>query len=230
MTFMAGHQALLMRNNFIDPFAANVRTLLHFDGSLTNTGLGGDTFAFNGGGVITTTPADVLTGSGSLDCTAGTSANAAGGGNGANLGTGDFCVECFFYDPGSGAKNQFVWLLQSVSTTQTVRLYGSGAATITADVSGGGPSAPEVAYSLGTWVHAAISRSGSNWTLWINGAVAKTWTNSTFDGGASTTNWWIGSGSGGGTGRMCRIDEFRVTVGTPRYTIAFTPSYPFPNP
>jgi hypothetical protein len=230
MTFMTGHQALLMKNNFTDSLSSLVKTLLHFDGGLTNTGLGGDSFALGGGAVINTTPADVLTGSGSLDCVASTDANTAATGAGANLGTGDFCVECWFFDSNAGTKNQFLWLLQSTSTSQTLRVYGSASATLTADASGGGPSAPEVGYSLGAWQHCAVTRSGSNWTFWMNGAVGKTWTNGTFNGGVASTNWWIGSGSSPGTGRQCRIDEFRVTVGNPRYTAPFTPSYPYPNP
>jgi hypothetical protein len=128
-----------------------------------------------------------------------------------------------------GTKNQYILLIEGAATGQTVRLYGSSSLTITADVSGGGPSAPEVAYGLNTWNHVAVTRNGSNWTLWMNGVAAKTWTNGTFNGGLSTHNVWIGSGSSGGSGRQCIYDEWRLTIGTPRYTAPFTPSYPFPN-
>lgn len=230
MTFMAGHQALLMRDNLVDPLAAFVKSLLHFDGGLADSATPATSWALSGGAVVTADSGRILAGSGALDCSSSNSDRVAATSSAMNVGTGDFCVECWFFDPNAGTKNQGLWTLEGTATSQTVRVYGSASATITADVSGGGPSAPEVAYSLSTWNHIAVSRSGSNWTLWFNGVAGKTWTNGTFNGGAASTNLWVGSSSGGGSGRQCYIDEFRITVGTPRYTAPFTPSYPFPNP
>lgn len=223
-------QAVLMTRNEIDPFAAFTESLLHFDGGVTDSATPAIPWALDAGAVVTTNPARILTGSGALDCSSSADDRLAATSATLNLSTGDFCIECWFYDPNIGTKNQYLWLVQSTSTSQSVRVYGSGVATITADASGGGPSAPEVNYTLNTWNHVAVTRNGSNWTVWLNGVAEKTWTNSTFNGGVASTNAWIGSGSSPGSGRQCYIDEWRVTAGTPRYTAPFSPTYPFPNP
>lgn len=223
-------QARLMAGGFTDEYAAFVKSLLHFDGGVDDSATPATSWALGGGAVITADGAKILAGSGALDCSSSTGDRIAATSSAMNLGTGDFCIECWFYDPNIGTKNQGLWLLEGTATSQTVRVYGSASATITADASGGGPSAPEVAYSLSTWNHIAVTRSGSNWTLWLNGVSSKTWTNGTFNGGAASTNLWVGSASGLTSGRQCYIDEFRITVGVPRYTTTFTPTYPYPNP
>lgn len=230
MTPAAICQALLMVRGEVDPFASFVKSLLHLNTDLADSATPANTWTFDGGAAITAVPANVLAGAGSLSCESSTDDRITDNGTIFDLGTGDFCIECWFKDNNIGGKNQGLFLIQSVSTTQSVRVFGSAASTITADATGGGPAGPEVSYSLSTWNHIAVTRSGSNWTLWLNGTAEKTWTNGTFNGGSGSSNIWLGSLSSAGTSRQCIIDEFRLTIGTPRYTGAFSPSFPFPNP
>ena len=223
-------QALLMVRANVDPYAAFVKALLHLNSDFSDSATPATTWINGGSGaVITTAPADVLTGGGSLSCQSSNSDRIATGSTVLDVGTGDFCVELWFRDDDVATNGTSLWLLQGVATSQTVRVYTSGVGFITADVSAGGP-AGLVAYSFDVWHHSAITRSGSNWTHWLDGVAVQTWTNGTFNTGTSSTNFWLGAASSANTSLMCLIDEFRITVGVPRYTTAFTPTYPFPNP
>ena len=223
-------QALLMVRVVADPFASFVRSLLHLNTDLSDSATPATTWNTVSGAVITNTPAKVLTGGGSLDCQASSSARISASGTVFDLGTSDFCVECWFLDEIVAGRNTHLWLLQGNATGETVRVYSPTAGgELTVDANGGAPvgTAP---YARNAWQHSAVTRSGSNWTHWINGTAAQTWTNATFNTGASGTVFWLGSASSAGSGLCCIIDEFRYTVGTPRYTAPFTPSFPFPNP
>jgi hypothetical protein len=216
-------QALLMRGApYTDPYWAYVKTLLHFDGGVTDSSTLGLTYTLSGGAVVSAT--SPLYGSGKLDCTSSTGDRLNGTGL-FGAGTGDLCIEGWFNDP-NGTGNQYVFLYEGV-TSQTIRVYSPGIGQIAADVSGGGPGGID-AYSYNTWTHFAITRSGNNWTFWLQGVAAKTWVNATYNAGATATIW-IGSGSGLTSGLQCSLDEFRITIGVPRYTAPFTPSGPFPN-
>lgn len=208
-----------------DPYWSYVKLLLHFDGDYVDSSPVAGAYGGGGGATITTT--NQRFGSGGLDCTAGTDAEVAGGSIALAMGTGDFCIECYFKDPNTPSANTFFWFLQSASTTQTIRMFQSGGGQITIDNSGVGPGA-SVAYSYDTWYHAAVTRSGTSFTFWLNGAAALTWTNSTLNM-PGIINVRVGKSSSAGTGRRAYIDEFRLTVGVPRYTAPFTPTGPFPN-
>ncbi len=232
MTAAAICQAMLMlpRSN-VDPFANFVRSLLHFEGDLTDSADPTITWGFDAGAALTGTPGDVLAGAESLSCQTSSSDRISATGTQFDTGTSDFCAEIVYRDDNLGTKNEIIFLFQGIATSQSVRLYSPAVgAAVLADASGGGPAGPGASAAYSTPHHAAITRSGSNWTLWLDGASVKTWTNGTFNTGASGTNVWLGSGSSGGSGLMCILDEWRLTVGTPRYTAPFTPSYPFPNP
>lgn len=206
-----------------DPYWSYVKTLLHFDGNTTDSSTAGVTYANGSGAVIASS--GQLYGSGALDCRPSNSASCVGSSAALVMGSGDFCIECWFRDENQGTKNQYVWQLQEDASGKTVRVYSPSAGNISCDVSGGGPVG-SVAYSYNTWIHSAVTRSGNNWTHWIDGVAQQTWTNSTFTSGTSVSVW-VGSGSAVGSGLMCLIDEFRATIGVPRYTAPFTPTGPF---
>lgn len=224
---MTPHQ-LLAAGGWIppDPYWTSVRTLLHFDGSVTDLSTSAVAYALNSGAVLSSSLQ--LYGTGCLDCRASTDANCAGTAVALSMGAGDFCTEFWFKDSVEAANNQYIFLLQGVASAQTVRVYSPGANQLAVDVSGGG-HAGTVAYSYGQWYHVAVTRSGNNWTFWLDGVAVKTWVNATFTTGGAATNFWLGSGSGAGTGLTILMDEFRHTVGVPRYTAPFSPSGPFPN-
>jgi len=88
------------------------------------------------------------------------------------------------------------------------------------------------AYSLSTWYHVALVRSGSTITMYVNGTSVGTYTYSTaltdktaIVGTATdnrqTTNAWKFNGY---------IDDLRITSNFARYTSTFTPpTAAFPN-
>lgn len=204
-----------------DPYWSYVKTLLHFDGDLTDMGSGATSFGNTGGAVLSTT--NTKFGAGSLDCTASADARCFGSGNGVGIGTGDFCLELWFYDP-SSTGNQYVLLHSGTDSIRVITDFSGG---LTVDLTGVSPVG-YFSYSYASWNHLAITRSGNSWKTWLNGVEVQSWTNSTHNGGGSAS-FWIGSGSSSATGMRLLIDDLRLTVGVPRYTSTFTPSGPFPN-
>lgn len=226
MTAAAICQALLMARTDLDPYWAYVKTLLHFDGGLTDSSTAGVLYSNTLGAVIDAS--NQLYGSGCLDTRADSDARCGASSSALALSTVDFCVEFWYRDTVEVENNTYFFLYEG-STSQTVRLYIPSASDILADASGGGPAGPGVSFTVNTWNHAAVTRSGNNWTQWHNGVAVKTWVNATFNGGTGTASVWFGSGSSLGTGFTGFIDEARITIGVPRYTTTFTPSGPFPN-
>ena len=228
MTFMAGQQALLMHSvPATDPYAAFVKALLHFDGDLSDSAAGGAVFSLLDNAVLTAT--DQLTGSGALDCRDLTGVNGVSSTAHISLalGTSDWCVEMFVKDTGIGGTNKWVFFLEG--SAGTISFWEvSGGWRINGDILSATPpffAAP----TPDVWHHLAISRSGNSGTVWLNGASQQTFDVTGVNYGTGNATLYLGRSSGGGDYRLL-IDEFRLTVGTPRYTTAFTPSYPFLNP
>jgi hypothetical protein len=71
------------------------------------------------------------------------------------------------------------------------------------------------------WIHFAIVRNGSNWTMYRDGVSVAT---ATYSGVTSTTNFFYIGTSGDGYYFQGYIDDLRVTKGIARYTSNFTPS------
>ncbi len=71
------------------------------------------------------------------------------------------------------------------------------------------------------WIHFAIVRNGSNWTMYRDGVSVTT---VTYSGVTSTTNFFYIGASGDGYYFNGYIDELRITKGIARYTSNFTPS------
>jgi hypothetical protein len=73
-----------------------------------------------------------------------------------------------------------------------------------------------------TWVHIAVSRSGTSNYCFVNGIqIGSTITNST-NWLINPSGFWIG-GQTGGSSLNGYIDDLRITKGVARYTAAFTP-------
>ena len=224
MTPAAINQALLMRNNYSDPLIGNVKLLTHFDGGYADSGPYNKTPGPTAGTVIT---ASSLYGSGAVDCTANSDCGVAYSGLELALSTSNFCAECWIKDP-DGTANRFWWHIVG-STGQAVRLFIPVSSGLRCD-STSAATTHNIAYSLNTWHHTAVTRNGSNWTLWLNGSSVAIWTDNTFDGGAGSCSVWLGRGSSATTSKQSYMDEFRLTVGNARYTASFSPVGPFPNP
>ena len=94
----------------------------------------------------------------------------------------------------------------------------------------GGDRWINVAYtwSANTWYHFAVVQSGSTITLFINGASVGNMAYKIPSG--ITGNFRVGTDGESYKTVAGRLDEFRVTKGTARYTANFTPTGPFLNP
>ena len=141
-------------------------------------------------------------------------------------GTSDFCVEGWFYFTGGVGGSGYSYLFaQGASTGNTsLGLYiqdsvykvWNGSAVITGSAS----------FVQGTWVHLAVTRSGTNMRLFANGVQSGSATNS--------SNITTGSTLGISIGRWAEIGDtnyitgyvsnFRVVKGSAVYTSNFTPS------
>ena len=141
-------------------------------------------------------------------------------------GTSDFTVEGWVYLTGGVGAGGYSYVFgqgASSGSSATLGLYiqdgvfkvWNGSAVISGSVS----------YTLNTWTHFAISRSGTSLRLFINGVLSGSATNS--------SNITTGSTTGISIGRWSEISDtnyitgylsnFRVLKGTAYYTTAFTP-------
>ena len=75
--------------------------------------------------------------------------------------------------------------------------------------------------SVDIWHHVAMVRNGSTITLYVDGVSKGTISNSATLGFASGSSGL--NRLGGGLNDAMYIDDFRITVGTARYTTNFTP-------
>jgi hypothetical protein len=149
------------------------------------------------------------------------------------LGTSDFCVEGWCKFDTDGARQFLVGQSDSSGTDISTSFYVQRNAdkTITAGCYSGstavGTCTSTGTIEVGSFVHYAYTRSGSNFRLFIAG---------TQDGSASSGASVNDSsndlvicrlGEFGGDAFSGNYDEFRMRIGDPVYTANFTPSGPF---
>ena len=154
-----------------------------------------------------------------------------------NLGTDDFCIECWFKKDNLTATGQLFQLgLEvyytnnieiSVGTNGQARFFGYGNGT-DAD---GGESSNNVVTS-GTWHHMACTRQGTTFRGFIDGTQHVTWTKAaSWNVGSSTESHnspTIGARTNGSRNAMHNwfggsIQDFRLYKGIAKYTANFTP-------
>jgi hypothetical protein len=145
------------------------------------------------------------------------------------FGTGDFTVECWIYVTSTTNGNQSIlssnggWGAGAV----VVKAYHTGFISLSAyDYNAGGAKMLSYATPMNQWVHVAITRSGTTFTLYVNGTNQSTVTSSiTINFNSSGTligyNGTIDTTSSYMTGY---ISNLRVVKGTAVYTGNFTPS------
>ena len=237
-------QGYLQHNVLTDPFFSNVVLLMHMNGAnggTTFTDEKGKPVTVYGGAQTSTAQSKFNGSSGRLDGTGDYLGFAAS--SDFDFGAGDFTWECWIYQVAvmTGTYADAIWCSQAGPVGFAVAIFSDGKIGITADSSAGGdwdirkgcdPGDPRgaTAIPLGTWVHVAVSRSGSNWYGFVNGVLDQTFTSS-----ATISN----AGSGYFLGHWHDVNarcfngyiaDLRVTKGICRYNSAFTPpSAPFPN-
>jgi len=228
----------------IDPSAGNVINLLHFNGannSTTFTDETGKTWVQNNGAKVVTDQQRF--GTASFDCPGGFLSPvyiscADTYYTTPSIGTQDFCAEIFAWiDPGwvNTANRAIFGFNSSIYKFTVSHMYSGGTNGRFAGVIGSG--AKEIFGNTtlpnkGEWYHLALVRDGNTLRFFVNGISQGTSDVSGVSVGAETdlligsvdigTNYYPFYG---------RLDEFRLTVGIPRYTANFTPpTAQFPNP
>ena len=140
-------------------------------------------------------------------------------------GTNDFTIECWVYIPSH--PSNYSYLFAQGNSTSNTNSYGvyiqSGVFKIW---NGGNIFTGTTSYSLNTWTHLAVSRSGNSLKLYING-------NQEGSSVTNTSNISTGSSNGIEIARWIGIadpeyftgyiQDFRITKGLARYTANFTP-------
>jgi hypothetical protein len=141
-------------------------------------------------------------------------------------GTGDFCIEGWFYFTGGVGGSGYSYLFAQGASTGAASLglyiqdgvykVWNGSAVITSAAS----------FVQGSWVHLAVTRSGTTMRLFVNGVQSGSATNS--------SNITTGTTLGISIGRWAELPDtnyitgyvsnFRVIKGTAVYTSNFTPS------
>lgn len=217
---MMPFQAMVLRNPVvggIDPFFANVTSLLHMEGAN-----GGTIFTDQKGltwatAVSVTSTAQAKFGLSSMDVNAGgiygTNALSASG-----FGTGDFTVEGWFYATSTATRGLFDAALASSAASLAAGWdQGSGMWQVYFN---GTVYTGSATLTTNSWVHFALVRNGSTVDLYINGVSVLTATNAA---NLTFTDLHIGRYYNTSFPWVGYIDEFRVTKGVARYTANFTP-------
>lgn len=154
-----------------------------------------------------------------------------------NLGTDDWCIECWFKKDSLSARGQLFQLgLEvyytnnieiSVGTSGEARFFGYGNGT---DADGG--SSGNNIITPGTWHHMACTRQGTTFRGFIDGTQHVTWTKAAdWNVGSSTESHnspTIGARTNGSRNAMHHwfggsIQDFRLYKGVAKYTSNFTP-------
>lgn len=210
---------------------AYTKLLLHFDGadaatSTVDSSSGGKAVTFGGSAALKTAQAKF--GPTSLLCGAGGSdfvslADSADW----DFGTGSLCIDFQYYLaalPGSGQINYLYHRTPAAPATDYTRFtYRESAGhyffkfmqvesgSFTIEVEG------EHTLATGAWNHVALVRNGNDFSIYVNGAQIANATDST-----GIADWTAGISIGEST-VAAYFDEYRISVGTPRWTGAFNP-------
>jgi hypothetical protein len=150
-----------------------------------------------------------------------------------NCGTNPFTIECWVYIP-SNPSTLYPSIVSSTNWNT-----GTGGVSLRYGNTGyankftfhwyniGDPFlASSSTFTLNTWHHVAVTRSGNSFTLWVNGTSQATGTNAgTVDWNLSSAGMKIGGGNWDGANSyyIGYINNLRLVNGTAVYTGAFTP-------
>ena len=208
----------------VDEFCSYVRTLLHFDVS-TTADSAVPPLVWSGLSTVGLTSEYKQFGASSLDCRNSTSDGLIGPASTAlALGTGDFCIEAWWNEPGEPFGNQ--WWFNCIGSVDSIGIWSLSPGTFVPN-GGGSSGLANQPYLQLVWMHIAIVRNGNTMYCYLNGTEAHSWNCTGWNHGTGISTFYLGRSSGGGSGKLLMIDEFRVTVGVPRYTGSFFPTGPF---
>ena len=137
-----------------------------------------------------------------------------------NMGTGDFCIECWIYPTSTSAVDGSLFVTHNGSTYFAFNYDPSNARfNIYLSASSVQVPAPEVEYT--EWNHVALVRHGNVVKVYVNGLAVGSinHTGSVGYSAASTTLCRVG---GGGSGALnCYVQDLRIYKGVAKYTENF---------
>lgn len=194
----------------VDTLASQVVSLIRFDGVS-----GGTTITDEKGVVWTKASSDITTETDikKYGPSAGKFINTVQYSTGpvVNIGNNQsYCIECWAYLT-SGGEYQGIFDIGS-----TLYVYVNTLNILVYQVQGG--YAMSTALDLHRWYHIAIIRTGTSVQFTLDGVVIGTATSTTQYINAVMTLGYNVSVTRGNKGLMGRMDNFRLTVGSPRYT------------
>ena len=138
-----------------------------------------------------------------------------------DFGSGDYTVECWFRQ--TGAFQDWRSILAKFDGSGSIWIHTGSGGKIAGGYNQNVIAQQSGVFTLNTWNHVAISRSGTSWRLFLNGAqMGSTLTES----GSNDNNHALLIGDiGGVSGREFegQISNVRVVKGTALYTSSFKP-------
>ena len=154
-----------------------------------------------------------------------------------NLGTDDWCIECWFNKDNLNATGQIFQLGIEVNYTNNIELSVNSNGAIRFHMYGEGTSQEGItssnnAVTAGTWHHMACTRQGTTFRGFLDGVQQGSWTKAaTWNVGSSTASHnspTIGARTNGSRSAMHVyfggvIQDFRLYRGIAKYTSNFTP-------
>lgn len=217
----------------VDPFGANVLSLLHFDGADGATTftdqVPGRVWVRSGGPVISTAQSKF----GGSSYAGALSSNIAASSPGAEwLLSGDYSIEFWILCNDNGGAAGVISI--GTSTAEgTILAIAAGGVAVSHNVGSNTPRTQgDGAGSLyGRWVHVFAGRSGTTTYTAVNGVMRADAGDASNASGAITAVTVGYQASIGGGAPYLYLDEFRVTKGVCRHTASFAPpTSPYPNP
>ena len=145
-----------------------------------------------------------------------------------NIFGGDMTFECWFYSTAAslGSRSEHLFAFVQDATNRE-SLYFNGT-TLTFWTSSGAGNGPRITYAntpQNQWIHVAVAKSGSTFTMYVNGVSVGTSTTTQYS--TSNQSLQIGtynSAAAGPDSFTGYISNVRVVKGTPVYTTNFIPS------
>lgn len=220
------------RSGATDPYYAQVTSLLHMDGqpgSQTAVGEKGSSVVGYGASSLASVskfgPTSLKLGPTWSDQAQYTNNSVA------DLGSSDFTMELWLNVSETGVRGGAIlshWGIGPHNNTHWV-LHMDPARRVMFNAAGVALT-DTAALPQNTWVHLAVTRQGSNFTLWKNGVAMSSQSANTvltYNPGKEVR---FGVWDDGGSAIVGYVDEVRVTKGVARYTATFTPpTEAFPN-
>jgi hypothetical protein len=212
-----------------DPNFSNVVLLLHMEGSNGGTSFpDSSSSAHSCTGLTSTSTSTTQVKFGSTSCFVNSDSGgvSVGASSDFGFGTGDFTIEAWCYATNVTSRLNTIFDCR-VSGTGVQLFIGGGAFTVPASSIGcssnTGILATGTGVSANTWLHCALTRSGTTLRGFVGGTQAFSVTDSrTY---ASSTAIYVGRDNAGTSlqGFGGYLDDVRVTKGVARYTSNFTP-------